>query len=182
MKIKEQTITLYQYFSCKIMRNSSFVFYPTQKQEKQIDNFLDLLHKKYGKHSFSFDKLYEYFLYQFNYWHDKDTRFGRGNIMFDWVIGKKAFERYEEAIENKSIYYSTDILDKYFISKDDVVEIVDFENKPTIFNLEEVERQRYLNSDYGLFHCLSLTSGYTEKSEFCKICSNKFECQLNGDR
>lgn len=180
MELKEQVITLYQYFSCKISRNNSFIFYPTKKQEKAIQSLLDFFHEKYGKYSFSFDKLWEYFQYQFNYWHDKNTRFGKGNIMFDWVIGKKAFDRYNEAVENKSIFYSTDIIDKYLLKKDEVLEIVDFESNSFLFELDEVERKRYLNTDYGLFHCLSLTNGYTEKSEHCKVCINKFECKLNG--
>lgn len=135
-----------------------------------------MFHEKYGRYSFGFEVMYNYFLYQFSYWEDKDTRFGR-SVMFDWVVGQKAFDRYKEAIENNSIYYSDKINEKYFIEKDEVRSIVEFEERVGLFEIEEIERSRFLNKQNGLFHCLGLTSGFSERSEFCPKCNYQKECK-----
>src|SRR5437868_6371279 len=65
--------------------------------QKHCDSFLKIIDKKYTLESVGTQFLWEYFLFQFNYWHDLtfENSFS-GDVQLAWVIGKKAFQRWDE--------------------------------------------------------------------------------------
>ncbi|HNQ20802.1 MAG TPA: hypothetical protein PKI46_07065, partial [Bacteroidales bacterium] len=67
------------------------------------------------------------------------------------------------------------IENKYSISE--LNEILNYQPSISLNKLEEIERKRFFNTDYALSHCISVTSGYNEKSEFCKMCKFSIECR-----
>src|ERR1700741_2968445 len=80
--------TYFQYFYSAVSGHKSFVFRPTIAETKMASSLQAMIP------SLTESKLFDYMCYQFYYWHDKDTKFGRGKIQFNWVVGKKAVERW----------------------------------------------------------------------------------------
>lgn len=164
----------YEYFYTKISGNLSYVFRPTLSEEAMISNFLLKVGEDAGE---SF--LFKYMCYQFHYWHDKDTRFGKGKIQLGWVIGEKAMSRWNGSKEDHWYHYSTDLSKKFGVSKNDLnpVNSSKLLDVTSIPRHEEADRMLYHNTKKGLIFCLDFTSMWHGGSNACNTCDNVIECK-----
>lgn len=143
------------------LKDSSFKVY--------LDGFIDILDEKVGLPSIGTSYIRDYFIFQFNYWIDKNTRFG-STIMPNWILGKAAFQRWMDKNEHWK-YFNSLFIKKYRIIFDRNFTRVDLED------VEELERKRFHNQDEGLIHCRDFSS-YNKYSTYCKTCRFRRDCYL----
>jgi|SRR5690606_6231326 len=136
---------------------------------KTVDNFLKRLKKAYNINSIGEQWLRHYFRFQFAYWLDKENV--KRKISLQWILGKKAFDRYQK-------YMTGDNVDKinYYIEKNTSFIIFDDEKSTENNDYEDQHRAKYLNKDIGLLWCIHHTSLY-KKSPICFRCKFRNECK-----
>lgn len=165
----------YEYFYRKISMNPDYHFVPADRDVAHAQKFLERFQSTIGEST-----LFEYMSFQFYYWHDKDTRFGKGKVMLNWVIGDKAFSRWAS---NKSDWYSysTELNRLYGVERSDLIEIdkLDIMRFDTneVYPYEERDRGLYHNTAEGVVHCSDFTTMYHPKSKWCSSCSNVGLCK-----
>ena len=118
--------------------------------------------------------LFDYFSFQFEHYSHPEAISSKRNCKIGHIIGPKALERWENKwsnyVEKVNVW-----LDEVKIDKNELEKLID----PTEerFDLEEVERGRFLNKKGGLVNCLSLTSGFNKESNSCKECFFTTKCK-----
>lgn len=133
--------------------------------KKTIANFIILLQKKeYDLSSIGEDWLRHYFRYQFSYWLDKDIK---RKITIQWILGKKAFDRYDSIDNWQQVNYHID-KNTAFIVFEDIEQVDD--------KYEDIERKRYFNKDIGLLWCIDFTTLY-KNGPICLRCKFRKECK-----
>lgn len=137
-----------------------------------MNNFVKMLDGGAGE-----NYLFKYFAYQFYYWHDKDTRFGKGRVQLNWIIGQKAYDRYDINKEEHWRSYSTTLYEKFRIKKSELITPTD--NNGWVLKSvehEEGDKMIYHNTSQGLIFCVDYTSMYSPNSNACKTCTNSKDC------
>ena len=91
------TYYLYQVFYRKLYGNEKYLFIPSVKQQKLIENFIITIDKKYHLESVGLNFLISYFIFQFSY-NSKlkvvEKAHWSNRIQLSWIIGDKAFKRW----------------------------------------------------------------------------------------
>lgn len=162
-------VKYYEEFFGKVSGFREYSFTPKPTQAKSIENFLLLLDKEVGLESIGEAYLFDFLSYSFYLKKDQKTRFGKGVVMLNHVIGKKALEKWMDKPNNW--YYWTDkFLTEYGIKRpvDKVVSV-----DPIKFNISE-ELVRAGNG--GILGCSDGTTLYHPMSPFCKKCEEKLDC------
>lgn len=178
--MKRQTlIELYnKYYNATVM-NADYIFNPTHNELVTADKFLSYFEKKYNN-SFSEKSLVWYLEFQFGYWIDKNTAFGVGVIMFNWIVGKKAIERWEDR-KNNGIFYRSRFRNLFKVDIKTTETKVKTERVTNhlfteLSSHEEFEKTKFYNKPEGLMWCINLTTLYNEKSQHCLNCVNSIDC------
>lgn len=167
-------IKYYNYFYCRVSGRMNYRFRPTRSEEAMIASFVTSVGESAGAMY-----LFKYFCFQFHYWHNLDTMFGKGNVQFNWVIGKKAFERWKSNSEHNWYSYSTDLSNKFGIRMADLVKEVKVELKQrVVVQHEDGDRMLYHNTPKGLIMCSDYTSMWEPLSKVCQSCTNVEECKI----
>lgn len=174
-EIIESTTFLFEYFFKKMTGWQKYKFSPSDNQKKQIESFIKLLHKKYSLFSVGPDFLIDYFTFQFNYWSQLDTRFDN-KVMFNWVVGKKAIERWDDKHKSWS-YFLTDFIKDKGIDREVLFNKIAKKTDISLMETSEVERRRFYNTDRGLLHCIETTPLYNSRSKLCILCKHKNDCK-----
>ena len=157
---KDITYKAYEYFYKHFVDNSSYKVKITDRFSSTINKFL-LNHKE---NDINF--LYEYLLVAFNYCLSNSIK--KGYVTPSTIFGGKIQEQYSKYLELK---YSLKQTEKnLLIIKDEFVEYINRKKSENISAYQNVERRRFLNTDYGFLHCQTLTSGYKENNKYCKQC------------
>jgi len=139
-----------------------------------LDSFALGLEKQYGG-SAGASLLFDYFIFQFEYWLElKDTWIDRGMIPLSWIIGTKALQRWIDR-PFRDLTKARGVMSEY-----DLHPIRD-EMKPSkdvseIKSWEELEKRRHYGTDDGLRNCFEATTLYNQKSDLCSQCTNKTAC------
>lgn len=115
---------------------------------------------------------FEYLCYQFEYFCEKDTRFGKGKILPNWIFGKEAYKRWENRDDRFWMYWVDMFVTKYEINRPKNFTRVSYSD---IVSFKERERRRFFNTEKGLAHCLE-NYLYDAKGETCRICKFKKNC------
>lgn len=174
---KQAIVDLYELFYKKFTGKKRFKLDLKRKnQEKTIDNFINKLDQNYSIASIGIDFLVRYFLFQFYYWKGKDIK---RNIQIEWIIGKKALERFKVNGFNEKF--------EYFINKENTIDFSPVYHKfaqqyyQPNFNeeskKERAEKLRFFNTQDGLANCLENTSLYNPDSDICIECKFKEDCK-----
>lgn len=176
---------VYQDFYRETSMHKDFVYTPTEQDKTVLRKFVDYVDNTYGLNTADIDWVVNYIESNFNFWWDVPTRFGTGVIMFSWVFGKKAIERYEKikgkdsklARHRRSIRLgiSLKIIDKYK-KKETSQDLSEF--VIGIREAEEKEKTRYYNTEEGLLWCISQTTLYNHLSHNCIVCNFKDKCKI----
>lgn len=186
MNERDKVVTVYQFFAAKVSKNNSFTFLPTKPEESMIDSLINFLVDKNGYKNISAEMVFDYFAFQFEYWSSKTTQFGKNKVMFNWTVGKKAFDRWHKDGKRKRFFYER-YCREMGIGKSDVLLIVNYtddkeKNQVSLSMIEEIERSRFLNKSFGFSHCILSTSLYSEDSKSCVKCNFSSECKKMLER
>jgi len=175
-KFEDLCSEIYQEFIREITLNPDFVVYLKDADNKTIEKFKNHFQSKINKSSLGAAFVVYYCEYQFNYWRDMKTKFGKNVIYFSWIFGKKAIVRYDEyhsKIFSRNI--RQDIGQKILAKFTQAKRSVDFFLK--INNVEEGEKHRFLNKEEGLMWCVQNTSLYNNLSKNCLMCLSAINCK-----
>jgi hypothetical protein len=178
VKIIEVIARLYEIFTVGVTGKSSFEFIPTDKTNKVVENFL-LRFEERGirRESLGLKFMYDYFCNAYNYWYQLDTRFS--TIPIDWILGPKMLEKWDTKIEQYQYSYQEGLLKDTSVPDYHEVKAILFppESRKEIIYSEELEKERFHNTDRGLLHCLLTTSLYSSKSDWCSSCTASDGCK-----
>lgn len=166
--MRDLIIKYYKYFYEKV--SGRVLINITKSDEKILSKFVISIGSNVGE-----EFMYKYMCYQFYYWHNLDTKFGKGNILLAWVIGDKAYGRY---IINKSNHwksYSTTLFEKFGVRRSDLITDANTWISGNSAH-EDVDKLLYYNTDKGLLFCVDYTSMYNPKSGICTVCDNRNSC------
>lgn len=168
---------LYTYFYSKIYNNSNYKFEPSSKSLESISKFLNLLDAKYKLECIGIHFLSMYFLFQFDYWSKLDIKAFNNKIQLNFIIGKKAFERYI----NRDSNFDYQIYESHLLNVISLNEIKNFFIEDTYLNklnkFEEIEKNRFYNTDKGFLNCIQHTTLYYHISSHCIACKFKINCK-----
>jgi len=179
MIIGRDIVAFYELFYSQKYGNKEYKFQPTEKASKEIDKFLLHFDNKYQLITLGRSFLIRYFTFQFN--RVKDQSFKRfaskdvaGRIQIYDIIGRKAIEYFENR-DTKFDYLiegKVPLLNNNEIDENDSL-LYFFKNKA-----EEIEKQRFFNTDKGLLNCIERTSLFDHRSKNCIICNHKKDCKI----
>lgn len=165
-------IKTYEYFYKKIYSTEKYKYKPSEKAIKTIHNFLKLLDKKYNLQSIGTNFLYNYFLFQFDYWSKLEIEAFYGTMQIDYIIGKKAFTRFIQRNQDFDYMFAQyPIISQYQIRYNDIA----IYKKQIKTN--ETLKWLYHNLDRGLDTCIKYTTLYDPQHTSCITCNFKADCK-----
>lgn len=163
-------INLYESFIKGLTNNKDFKIDIKEKDDKAINSFISKLSKEYRIESVGENLLKSYFAFQLDYWHDKDTMFGK-NIQLNWIIGEKAWQRWLEKREGV-MYFANKASSKYNLTLSKKKNEYSMSNSMNLIPYEELTR-----SGRNLKDCYEGgTTLYHPNSEYCGECKFKKDC------
>jgi hypothetical protein len=148
----------------------------TPKTQNLCDTFIKLLHQRYESlDRIGVDFLWIYLVFQFKYWGGVDIKAWNGKINPALVIGKKAFNRFQERDQS----FDWQILeDEREYSRKQYNEAVQVKTQETEigYDSDNIYRRQYLNHELGLSNCITYTSLFNPRSACCKQCQYQQQC------
>ena len=174
--LKSLVGSAYQAFYRRLSGVSNYNFEPSEKEATSISKFIDLLSGKYESiNGIGVNYIYNYFVFQLDYWANLDTRFGK-KIPLSWFIGKKAFERWLERPEH-DLWHAHRTAKQYGMNEC-MLRDKDPSIKATKISVnEELEKNRFYGERSGLINCLETTTLYNHRSTLCLSCIHKSDCK-----
>lgn len=121
-----------------------------------IENISDFVDLK----SIGFDWIWDYIVYQFEYWSSKKTPIGTFNQ--SWVFGKKAIDRWKNK-NNSWQFFNQKFLNSYGIEKP-----IHYFSAALKEKWEEVRAINF-GTPQGFINC-QLDSIFDNESKYCKVC------------
>jgi hypothetical protein len=167
----------YQYFYVKKYR-VKYQFKRTKTTNSVCTNFLKILDKKYSLVSLSEGFLWEYFLFQFHYWEDLtlQNQFS-DKITIAFIVGKKAFERWET--RNKEYDWQIEtfsIVKAYSLDKKHLFTVREQKSK-SHFDSSKRIRKVFHNTDKGFATCIEMTTLFDPTDTSCTECIFRSDCK-----
>jgi hypothetical protein len=182
MNVVEKIKKTYEFFSRIVISDESFKFKQDYTEYLTLESFVKRINKDYSSYGNTF--LFNYFCFQFSYWNSKN--FTKSKLPklpnLTWIIGKKAYDRWNNKNENWKFFIDRDFLSKnkkitrnrlIIALLEDKVEI----NVEVINILENQNKKKYYNTPMGLAYCLETTTLFNEKSNLCLECNSKNACK-----
>lgn len=165
----EKIKLLYEHLYQISTGNPNFEFKPKERESKIIENFAARLTPSHGE-----DWLFTYFCFQFGKYANLKTRFGKGQVRVGWVLGPKAYDKYQSASDEEK-YWGSNFRDRFNI-RNPLLEGVSSEIKREVKDYKDRERNRFKSQiERQFLHCMELEL-FDEKNVICKFCKNKKEC------
>jgi hypothetical protein len=180
-----QIESFYSYFYKQKYRDYKYSFKTTKTTESVCNSFLQLVDKKYSLHCVGASFLWDYFLFQFQYWEDLTlTNKFSDKIVLGWIVGKKAFQRWQERdkefdwqIETYSII-ATYELDKKYLLQCNTCEKPKIENPKSVpYDSSKPLRRQFHNTNKGFATCLEFTTLFDPKDISCIKCQFRTDCK-----
>lgn len=176
MNLQEQIQICYQHFYIKFCGVQNYLFVPKESEIKSINRITKWFDENYGKFAVGTNMIFDFCAYQFYFYSKPNAIQSKRYIHIGHIIGEKAIERWINKNQNelqKALLWTSQI----GVLITDLNEIINYQ-EPVSFNaLEETERKRFHNTEFGLMHCLTLTKGYSKNSEYCKLCKWSVKCR-----
>jgi hypothetical protein len=175
-----QLETFYSYFFKKKYKDQDYKFRRTKTTISVCNSFLELVDKEYSLHTVGELFLWEYYLFQFQYWHDLtlENKF-TDKVVIAFIIGKKAFERWkgrDREFDWQIESYS--IIPEYGVQKKDLFTV--HEQKKKVNKRHDSSkpiRKRYLNTEEGFAMCVQFTTLFDTSDMSCIRCNSRSECK-----
>jgi hypothetical protein len=162
-------VRYYEEFFGKVSGFMEYSFTPKPTQAKSVENFLLLLDKEVGLESIGETYLFDFLSYSFYLKKDQKTRFGKGVVMLNHVIGKKALSKWMDKPDNWW-YWTDKFLTEYGIKRPLIKSIE--ANSTLLYTAEERIKQQ----SKGILNCSDFTTLFNPLSEFCNKCEEKLDC------
>lgn len=175
MILSQDLIKYYQYFYKKKYKNEKYEFKPSDKTIKQLDKYLISLKKNYNLQSLGENFLWNYFIFQFNYWEGCDIASFSKRIVPSYIIGDKAIERWLERDQQYDwLFDKCEFISNYGLSKNDlkIAKIHIYKG-----NHEINIKLKYFNTTNGFDLCLTMTTLFNDKHLCCLECKFKKQCK-----
>jgi hypothetical protein len=172
LEINKKIICVYyEYFYSKLI-GQGYSFKLNKLNSSILNNFLNYLTQKNIKLESLGDVFwYNYFCFQFEYWSKKYTRLGEKNVEFSWIIGYKAYERWEKKPDNWFYFCEIGFIKNFNILKFDLIEEKQKKNDFSNYYRKLMKNGERLNN------CFLFTSLFDSKSLICKECLEKDICK-----
>ena len=168
-------VELFKHYYQEI-NNQRFIFQFSDRNKKLVENFLSEFKKITNSKFIQKEFLKLYFEFQFHYWRNRNTKYGSKGIRIEWILGKKAIKRWQEAKSDEVEWIGkqslSDDVKSYSFKKKEIKDLVIELNR-----VEEKEKQRFFNKRKGFFYCQIAATLYNHKSEFCMQCKFKKDCK-----
>lgn len=177
---------LQTHFFRQVSGYANYKYNPRMTDLKMIVRFVNWGRNNY-KGQFGADFLIKYFEFQYSYYSGLKTRFGKGVVMINWIIGDKAIKRYEtrdiknnryakfflnknssEYFKKQSLNLSERRQEKLKIKEKYVLEV---------HPIEEQFKQSFFNTEKGFVFCCTTTTLFNLKSDLCKKCDFAKQCK-----
>lgn len=175
MIVVNDVIKYYQYFYKKKYKNDKYQFIPTDKTNKLITKFINEIGKHHHIQSLGNVFLWNYFIFQFNYWEGCEIESFSKRIVPTYILGDKAIERwFERDSEYDWTFNKCDIISNYGLNKG---ELIQHEKHVYRGNHEIDIKLKYFNTQNGFDVCLTMTTLFNNKHLCCLECKFKKECK-----
>lgn len=174
-------VDTYNFFYKTINKKENNVLKMFPSRIKAIENFIEKFKNEFSVNFLQKDILDRYFEWSFNYWLDKEnSKYGNKGIQIEWIISNASITRWKQA--NKK--YVTYILGKTIRKKFNYEKRKGYkENWDNIFlkinPLEEIEKEKFHNTQKGYMNCSIFTTLYNHKSSNCLKCKYSINCKDN---
>lgn len=173
---EQDVINFYQYFYRKRFNSFNYKFKPSEKAEKVIKTFITLLDKHYNLKLVGHSFLYDFFMYQFNYWRDAKIEAFHGKFRIELIIGNKAVDRFNlNERDDHWVIEKSEIISLYGFKKSDLIP----QEKPEEYqgSYEITIKNKNYNTPTGFFNCIENTTLYNHKHKCCMLCDFKADCK-----
>lgn len=175
---------LQTHFFRQVSGYENYKFKVQQRDVAMIAKFVKWGKENY-KDSFSTDFLINYFEFHYSYYSRITTRFGKGVIMLNWIVGEKARERWKDRDlkNNRYIKFSLNknsqgyLKNLYLSSRQKQKDREKIKYILEINNLEEEFKKAFYDSEKGFLFCCQQTTLYNGNSELCRNCKFKEQCK-----
>lgn len=176
---REWCYTLYDYFTSQFYQQQ-LICKRSEKNRIILTNFLLEIHKTVSLVSVGPEYLFNYLIFQFDYWNEKNVEFG-DRITLSRIFGKACVERFFNISKDYSWYNAKLTLnEKYSIESsiiNDLIASTKLKDYKTIDRVEEIEKQRFFNHPAALAHCIENTTLFNHRSSVCVGCKHKKICK-----
>jgi len=189
MEFEDLIIKAYIVFTKAFYKLDVFEYTPDAKEEAMIQKFIQFCDKEYGiskgiskgdgLQGLGVQYIYNYFVYQYDYWISKETKKNKGVKPIAWIIGIKAFKRFTGRRKDFSWYHANKAAVSRGVHVDDIFKEEVINSSLVLRYSEEVEKQLFHNvlGDDGLINCSQNTSMYNHRSKWCITCKHKVDCK-----
>lgn len=160
---QQKFVEIYQYFFRKVSGFSKTDINLSDTEKKMVEKFLT------KKPDISEDWLFDYLVFQFSRYQDKITKYGKGVVPINWVIGVKAEAAWKARTEQQ-LYYAQKFKAEYGIIKN-----VDWKNSFSE-HFKNRERKRFHNTELGFLNCKDFELK-REINKYCITCKFKKYCE-----
>jgi len=139
-----------------------------------IVDFLIEVHKKINLNSISAEWIYNYLIFQFDYWKSKNVHHGN-RMSAKKIFAKKSLQRYFSR-SDKFNWYNAKLSLKQFDIGDDI--LYQFRKKQqSSTTYDDIERVRFHNTNKGFANCIEMTTLYDKRSGLCQTCRFRKQCK-----
>ncbi len=161
---------VFEYIYSKALTFKDYKFIPTENQNKQISNFITFLGTKTDINSIGLNWVYDFVLWGIRE-RVENNRTYKGKVPMNWVIGKKAYESFE----NKPADYWA-FFNKRFAREKGIL-FSDLQGDMDLDCLDYYNGVRKENYKKGtpLRYCYE-TAPYEKRSAYCLQCKDKKVC------
>lgn len=175
-----QIESYYSYFFKKKYRDHQYQFKQSKTTLSVCNSFLELVDKEYSLHSVGDTFLWDYFLFQFQYWHDLtlENKF-TDKVVISFIVGKKAFDRWKKRNREYDWQIETyPIVNLYGVQKKELFTVHEQVKKVNKgFDSSKRIRKEYLNTESGFAMCVQFTTLFDPTDMSCIRCKNRSECK-----
>lgn len=186
-------VDLFKFYIVQITKDESYRTRLTDNKEKVILDFIEEIKKETNSTFLSEEYCRTFVEYQFNVKYKSSGQFGRSykngvgakSIQIEWIFGKAAIKRWRDRTDKQKA--KTDYIIRKGLKKE--VEIKEFkrevnkerdelvEHLQNVNDIEEFEKERFLNSTKGFVNCQINTTLYNHKSTSCSVCKYSVKCK-----
>lgn len=181
-----QIESFFSYFYQKKYNEPKYKLRSTKTTISVCESFLKIADKEYNLHCVGKTFLWDYFLFQFNYWDELEleNKFS-DKIVIAWIVGKKAFERWKERDREYDWQLETSpIIGKYQLDQKYLFLVWESLEKPQSqssisvpFDSSKRIRKEHLNTENGFATCILLTTLFDPKDLSCIKCKSRSDCK-----
>lgn len=174
---------IYELFYRKKFGNEKYVFKPSKKFERIINEFIKSLDDRYHIETIGINFLVNYFIFQFQYCDKLDIEVINQRMNFlPMVLGQKSLKRYFE--RNTDFDFTLEVsqfVNKYDISIAQIKDLFDehsVHKTNKINRFEEQYKQKFYGTNEGFLNCIQKTTLFNHHSKLCILCTFRKNCLI----